>query len=105
MDTEMTSWGSLHQTSKIVRLRLGCVTLNPGIKSTQMCPTLCRRSFNLPIKVPCNVHVCKGLQVLVRGHKKAHCKHQASTLWVSRVRINPTTSLWALRFCDVTACV
>jgi hypothetical protein len=35
---------------------------------------------NYPIKVPCNVHVCKGLQVLVRGHKKAHFKHQAIRL-------------------------
>src|SRR6266851_2094075 len=25
---------------------------------------------NYPIKVPCNVHVCKGLQVLVRGRSE-----------------------------------
>jgi hypothetical protein len=25
---------------------------------------------NYPIKVPCNVHVCKGLPVLVRGYKR-----------------------------------
>src|SRR6266851_4039516 len=48
---------------------------------------------NYPIEMPRNVHVCKGLQVLVRGHKKAHFKHQDPTLGVSRVRINPTTSL------------